>query len=108
MKFDTGTIIAIAAVLLFYLRLILLQRQRGKNISAVSPSGKGKSKRQAPTPSAPGNWIVIANAYLVGMGVLLIMAGVAVTLITAVPGSVRQLWWLFVSLGVLLMGLGIR
>jgi hypothetical protein len=41
MPFDTGTIIAIAAALIFYLRLIILQRHRVKqNHNAPQKSGK--------------------------------------------------------------------
>ena len=116
MNFDIGTFIAIAAVLLFYLRLILLQRQKGKSASSIPLSNPKKNKKRGPaergftaseTPRQALGF-VIANGYLVGAGVVLILLGVALNLVTAFPPSVRGLWWLAVTLGVLLMGLGIR
>ena len=113
MKFDIGTIIAIAAVLLFYLRLILLQRQKGKSVSSNPPASSKKAKKRnvvvaesTQLPQTTG--LVIANGFLVGAGVILILLGVAANFFTELPPTVRGAWWLPVSLGVLLMGLGIR
>ncbi len=76
MKFETGTIIAVAAVLLFYLRLIVLQRQR---IQLANKNLAKGSKKINPTPSTPA-WVVVRNATLVGAGVLLIAIGAVISI----------------------------
>lgn len=110
MKFDIGTVIAVAAVLLFYLRLILIQRKKAQK---TAPQPKQHSKKgKNPITENPAPYITpqieFTNGYWVGAGVLFTLGGVAVTLITGIPAEVRSLWWLWVSLGVLMMSLGIH
>jgi sterol desaturase/sphingolipid hydroxylase (fatty acid hydroxylase superfamily) len=103
MKFDTGTIIAVAAVLLFYLRLIVLQRQRVQRASKNLAKG---SKKLNPVPSTPA-WVVVRNSTLVGAGVLLIAMGAVVSIIPWFQSFGPSWWWLPVTVGILLMGLGV-
>jgi hypothetical protein len=93
MPLETGTIIAVAAALLFYLRLIVLQRQRGKQ--------KTSSHAQ------PQAFFVIRNAALVGIGVLLIGLGGAMSVVPWFAPHGPVWWWAPVTLGILLMGLGV-
>ena len=66
MKLDTGLIVVILAVLIFYLRMIIIQRQRVKRISAASKAGSGKegqSKKNrgaTKTPTPPPNYSVLS------------------------------------------------
>lgn len=93
MPLETGTIIAVAAALLFYLRLIVLQRQRGKK--------KTTSSAQPPA------LFVIRNATLVGLGVLLLGVGAVMSIVPWFAPYGNAWWWAPVTLGILLMGLGV-
>ena len=93
MNFDVGTWIAIAAVLFFYLRLIILQRQRGKN----APSRK--------IPVTPG---LMTNKLLLGIGAVLMLIGAALSGIPGMAEAFRSLWWLPVTIGIVVMSFGIR
>ncbi len=93
MKFDAGTWIAIAAVLFFYLRLIILQRQRGKSAS---------SNKTANTPG------LMTNKLLLGTGAALMIIGAALSGIPGMPETFRGLWWLPVTIGIVVMSFGIR
>lgn len=115
MEFHIGTYIAIAAVLLFYLRLIILQRQKLKNGQSkqASKQGKknGKAKGAASSTAALNAYrptIVVANKLLVFLGVALILLGALISFLSSLPTAVRDAWWLPVTVGILLMGLGIR
>jgi len=93
MPLETGTIIAVAAALLFYLRLIVLQRQRGK--------------QKTSSPAQPQALFVIRNATLVGIGILLIGLGAAMSVVPWFAPYGSTWWWVPVTLGILLMGLGV-
>lgn len=109
MNFDPGTIIAVAAALLFYLRLIILQRQKIKTMRETSASHLKNKRRKAGTPppiTRPG--LVIANKFLVFGGAALLILGAAIAGVPAIDSSLRSAWWLPVTFGILLMGIGIR
>lgn len=109
MNFDFGTIIAIAAALLFYLRLIVLQRQKLKvyrtGFARHPAKRNGKTKTEQKVPQ---QGLIISNKFLVIGGVLLVLLGAAAAGIPGLNASFRAAWWLLVSLGILLMSLGIR
>jgi hypothetical protein len=111
MSFDPGTIIAIAAALLFYLRLIILQRQKVKQLSSgAKTSGKKKAKdqQQSKTLAASIPRLDIYRPYLVGLGVVLVLLGAALTAAPWFDESIRTWWWFPVTIGISLMSLGIR
>lgn len=88
MHFDFGTIVAIIAALLFYLRLIMLQRHRGKHTSAQSR-------------------FVIKSWLLVGVGALFILLGGVLSATPYFQDSIQSFWWIPLVIGILLMSLGI-
>ncbi len=118
MTFDPGLVVVVGAVLIFYLRLIGLQRERTKRVQQAP--GKGKARGRAPggapgagrnagqKNAAPGaalaqysilsprrsdRIIGAVGALLIGLG-LLLYAG-------ALPLAVLQpYWWLPTALGV--------
>lgn len=111
MDFPIGTYIAIAAVLLFYLRLIILQRQKVKASQAKSARPGKKGGRAAGRPDAWSTLrptLVIANKLFVILGVILILLGAVVSFAAGLDPALRGGWWLLVTAGILLMGLGIR
>lgn len=104
MRLEPGTMIAVAAALLFYLRLIVVQRQRSKQIARNSTR---QAKKTALPPQVPALF-VIRNPILVGAGVLLIAVGAVISIVPAYAASFgASWWWVPVTLGILLMGLGV-
>ncbi len=86
MPLQIGTILAVAATLVFYLRLIILQRHRAQSPAQV----KGQAG-------------ILWNVYLLVPGVVLIILGAAVYAVSSLDPAVRSLWWLPVTAGILLM-----
>jgi hypothetical protein len=111
MQMDTGTIIAVAAALIFYLRLIILQRhkanrtQMNQQKSTSGNLGKKSSGKQGLETQAGFR---IVSWYLLGMGVALILFGALMTALPIFGQTARDLWWLVLTIGILLLGLSIR
>jgi len=112
MKLDAGTIVTIVAVTLFYLRLIVLQRQKVKTAKVqYSAVEKAKKKKGSETPPEV-NWtavgIRVRNWWIGGAGLLLIVLG-AILAGTGFAGpSISAAWWVPVTVGILLFGLVLR
>jgi hypothetical protein len=107
MQLDTGTIIAIAAALIFYLRLIIIQRHKSNQIR-VNPqtrAGKNSGEKRGYTPT-PG--LQIVSWYLLGMGAALILLGALMTALPVFGPTANSLWWAVLTIGILLLGLSIR
>ena len=114
MKLDTGLVVVIVAVLVFYLRMIILQRQRAKRINqerqaqASKASAKGGKKGKAgqqPAARAPDYSILSPNRRdrIVGItGGVLILAG-ALLYSGLNPWPVAaDYWWLPLSAGIVM------
>ncbi len=115
MKFDAGTIVAIAAALIFYLRLIIIQRQKVKRMNftkrqAQSLKGKGKkqAKSQANRPIQQQLGFEIVSWYMVGTSVLLVLFGALISAVDWFGPGVRPLWWVPVTAGFILFTFSIR
>jgi len=105
MNIDTGLAVVIIAVLVFYLRLIVIQRQRAKRVGQAkkaSQTEKKKGKKQATTPQ-PGYSIIsksnldraiaVSGVFLIVLGVLLYMQ------IIPIP-SIQAYWWIPTAAGI--------
>jgi hypothetical protein len=118
MRFDAGTIVVIVAVLLFYLRLIVLQwgkSKRLRDLATIQPKarankakagGTGTSSRR-PT-SADVMRFRFKNVYLVVLAILLMVAGVVMNFNFVLLLDFRQFWWIPMTLGIVLFGYEIR
>ena len=104
---DTGTIIVVAAVLIFYLRLIILQRERAKQVAREAAAnakkkGKGKGKKQ-PAESPPRYSILSRNRrdlFIAGAGLVAILLGVLFSSgVLKLPG-LQSYWWLPTAAGI--------
>jgi len=104
MQLDTGTIIAVAAALIFYLRLIIIQRHR-VNQARFNPQSTHTADKRGSEP-LPG--IKIISWYLLGMGVALILLGALLTALPIFGPTASNFWWLVLTIGILLLGLSIR
>jgi hypothetical protein len=113
MEFRYGTVIAVAAALFFYLRLIILQRQKLKRLPApaVPRQGKKRSMTAQVKPGAvqkalPG--MNISSPPLLGTGIVIILFGAVLASARWFPANYHEFWWIPVSLGILLMSLAIH
>ena len=106
MKLDTGTIVTIVAVVLFYIRLVILQSQKSRSLSAsdsTPPSGrrsKGKKKSEKKSEFFKFH---ISSWPLVIAGVVTISAGALLNAISPFGATVNALWWIPVSIGIVLL-----
>jgi hypothetical protein len=111
MKIDPGMVVVIAAALVFYLRLILLQRQRLKlnaaeRVLAASrkSGGKGKTKT-APASPPPARYSNLTNNpvhwAIAGCGALAILAGVLLNAGILPLPTLQTYWWAPTALGIL-------
>lgn len=103
MKLDTGMIVVIGAVLVFYLRLIVIQRQRTKQIQRErSAAGAKKSKNQVQVPRQ--SYSILSsnprNLAIGGAGALGILAGVLLFAGILPFPAIQPFWWIPVALGI--------
>jgi uncharacterized membrane protein len=99
MKMDTGMMIVVGMVLLFYLRLIVIQWGKANRFN----SNKGNSKS--------GNYNNLKfrfNWLLLGTGAAIIILGILMTATAWFGPWFENYWWLFVSVGIFVFGMGIR
>lgn len=112
MKLDAGTIVTIVAVLLFYLRLIGLQRNRIKRAQQqyAQVSSKNAKKKGGKDIKPEVNYdrlgVRVRSWYMVAPGIVLITFG-AVIAATALFGTFSTLWWIPVIVGIALFSLGL-
>lgn len=105
MKIDTGLVIVILAVLIFYLRLIILQRERARRVRKIQAGLRQKArKNESASRSSTGafsilskNWIDLGIA---AAGVLAIVAGVLLNARLFGSPELQTLWWLPTALGI--------
>jgi hypothetical protein len=118
MRFDVGMIVVIVAVLLFYLRLIVIQwgkSKRLRDLATIQPKAKAnKAKPGAPGPSSRRNATAdvmrfhFRNVYLTALAVLLMVIGVVMVSNLPVLESLRIYWWIPMVIGIALFGYEIR
>jgi hypothetical protein len=108
---DTGLVIIIGAVLIFYLRLIILQRERARQAKHQSTPPSGKKGKNLPSAPAPRFSIVSQNKrdwIIAGIGVVLIIFGILLNQhIIPVP-LVQTIWWLPIAIGIIAFSWGFR
>jgi len=105
MIIDTGLAVVIIAVLIFYLRLIGLQRERIKRLS-TTPQGSAKKKKKAENQSEqPRPHYSILSPHkrdriIAGFGVAAILVGVLLYLsILPIPAA-QPYWWIPTAIGI--------
>jgi hypothetical protein len=102
MKLDTGTIIVIGMVLLFYLRLIVIQWGKADRYNRAKKDDKKSTPQNYASLKFNFNWL------LIGIGAALIILA-SIMKGTGIFGQwLEQNWWIFASTGVFVFGMGIR
>lgn len=113
MKLDPGLIIVIIAVLVFYLRLIIIQRERVRRarVQAISAQKK-KGKKAADTPMPTMRFAILSHDkrdwIIAGIGAALIILGILIYTATIPLDWARSLWWLPTALGIVAFSWGFK
>lgn len=115
MKYDAGTIVTIVFILLFYFRLIIIQRQRIKKAkyqySAVEKKNSKKKKdtsTKKPEVKYTRLGIHIRNWWLVGSAIALITFGAVMSATGFLGASLTNLWWIPVNVGIVIFAIGVN
>lgn len=114
MRFDTGTIITIVAVLLFYMRLIVIQRQRIKKAqhqyAAVKAKNSKSKKNNSKDPEIRYSrlGIQIINWWVVAAAIILITFGAVIAATQFLGPTYSTLWWIPVVVGIAIFAFDIR
>ena len=115
MQIDPGLVVLIVAVLAFYLRLIILQRERTKRaVYQPKPAGKKQGKRPAkPAQEMPAPQYSIISKdkrdwIIAGSGILLIFIGVLLNLKVIPLPLAQNYWWLPVAIGIVAFSWGFK
>jgi hypothetical protein len=106
MNVEPGLAFVIVAVLIFYLRLIIIQRQRAKRVlRAPALVSKNKKKAQpVQQPAGPGFSILSrkkVDLAIAGAGILGILVGVALNAGWVIFPALQPYWWLPTGLGII-------
>ena len=111
MRIDPGLVVIIVAVLAFYLRMIILQRQRAKQ-AAYQPPPAGKKGAKRPTPSPVQAYSIISTSkrdwIIAGSGILLILLGILLNLKVIPLPLAQNYWWLPVAVGIVAFSWGFK
>jgi len=104
MKLDTGLVVVIVAVLIFYLRLIIIQRERARQIQRArkaSAAKKGKTAEPAPPPRYSILTTSYRNLAIAGVGALCIVGGVLLNAGVLAFPAVQPFWWIPTAVGII-------
>jgi hypothetical protein len=113
MKVDYGLVIVIVAVLIFYLRLIIIQRERVRRarVQAIS-ARKKKSKKTANTPMPTMRFAILSRDrrdwIIAGVGAALIILGILFYAAIIPLDWARSVWWLPTALGIVAFSWGFK
>ncbi len=112
MTFDTGTIITIVCVLLFYLRLIVIQRHRVQTQSINRPGEKklAKSRRRKSKTDCHlcRLGIQIRSWWLVGMALALIVFGAVIVAAQLLGPVYSAYYWIPLNIGIIIFALAVK
>ncbi len=118
MNIDPGLVVIVGAVLAFYLRMIILQRERpNKRLYQPKPAGKKEGGRPGNAPAKPArlpasDYSIISKDkrdwIIAGSGILLIFIGILLNL-KAIPIPLAQnYWWMPVAIGIVAFSWGFK
>ena len=105
MNIDTGLAVVIIAVLIFYLRLIGMQRERVKRLSqAEKKAGKKQSKAKGQAQAERAQYSIISQNrrdwVIGGCGVAAVVLGVLLYLNIFPFPAAQTYWWIPTALGI--------
>ena len=105
MNIDTGVGVVIVAVLIFYLRLIIIQRQRAKNlVRPVLADGKTKGKTKGTAQISPERYSILSpnsrDRLIAGVGAVFVLAGVLLNAKVLPISAAQPYWWIPTAIGI--------
>jgi hypothetical protein len=104
MKLDIGIAVVVVAVLIFYLRLIGLQRERARRVRAAAIIAKKPPARGKSPAAPPPDFSILsrsrADRVIAGCGLLAVLLGVALNAGWLPIQALQSLWWIPTALGV--------
>jgi hypothetical protein len=105
MNIDTGLAAVIIAVLIFYLRLIVLQREQAKRARLAVLKTPKKTRKAGGVPPRPPQSLSIlsknrVDLAIAGAGLLAILVGVLANAGTIGLPGLQTYWWLPTALGI--------
>lgn len=95
-------IVVIGMVLLFYLRLIIIQWGKADRFNRAKNNVKKSTPQNYAALKLKFNWL------LIGTGSALIIFGVVMRTTGVFGLWLEQNWWIFTSTGIFVFGMGIR
>ncbi len=102
MKFEPGVIAIAIAILLFYIRLAMIRgrkRKEQRQEALAHLHSKRKGRKNVPDGEVAINYEV-SNIYLLALGVVLMLMGMAAKTTSIFPALYSQYWWVVVTVGV--------
>jgi hypothetical protein len=113
MQIDTGLAVILVAVLIFYLRLIVIQRQRVKQpVPQPQTVGKKKGKKSNQTPPPPPDYSIISRNrrdwIIAGLGIALIILGVLMNRNAVHLPLLQNYWWIPIAAGIVAFSWGFK
>lgn len=99
MNWDTGTWIVVGMVLLFYLRLIVIQWGKASRFNRNPLKNKARDHQTL---------YFKFNRVWLGVGAGLLVLGVLIKATPGFGGWLENYWWVFAALGIFIFGAGIR
>jgi hypothetical protein len=104
MKIDTGMGVVILAVLVFYLRLIVLQRERIKQNKRAAEAASTKNKGKKSAQLVATRYSIISpkkSDRVIGIiGAVLIILGVLFYAKIIPPELLQSYWWALTAIGI--------
>ncbi len=113
MKLDIGLVVVVAAALVFYLRLIIIQRQRIKRLAQPAPtSGKKKKGASSKDESFTKKYAILSSNrwdwIIAGIGALAVLAGLLLYGHIIPLPAVQSYWWIPTAAGIVAFSWGFK
>jgi hypothetical protein len=118
MKLDTGIIVIVVTIVVFYARMIFLRQRKRKealrqisiqqHAQKVRKGSKKVEEKPQPQIEDSGLSIEVANWPLVIAGILFILIGFVINDYSVKLLSLGTYWWIITTLGVVMIGFGTK
>lgn len=108
MKYDIGFIITVVAFFGFYLYIALLRGRKKRLMREEALAVKKQGKKAKAPDFTQRPMYEIRSWILVGLAVILMLAGVMARYSPIFPAEVQQYWWVAITVGVIALGFSIK
>lgn len=105
---DTGKIIIILIVIVFYLRLFMLRGKKRRMGSEEGHRLKSMGRKASPEKGPQQPSLQVTSWWILVPGVLLMLLGLAVPELSFIPEAIRPYDWVAIALGGILFIFGFK